>query len=116
MTVDAALLPLFTDVVTVEPFLGRNFQKVESFGPAVNYQAHVTAQIEQVLRESGDVAVSTHRAVLTDRFTIDERSRITLPARFRIANPEIKAVLEWTDENGPHHTTILVGPRQGAKA
>lgn len=116
MTVDPALLSLFTDSVTIKPFLSRDFQNVESFGAAVAFQAHVTASVEQVVRPTGDTAVATHRVVLTDRFTIDERSRITMPARFRIVNPEIMAVLEWTDDNGPHHTTILVGPRQGTKA
>ena len=116
MPVDAGLLCLFTDEVTIEPFTGRDFNNVESFGAGVTYQAHVTAKVEEVVRSTGDVAVATHRVVLTDRFTIDERDRITMPARFKIANPEIMAVLEWTDENGPHHTTIMVGARKGAKA
>lgn len=116
MTVDAALLPLFTDKVTIAPFVSRDFNNVETFGVGVIRQAHVTAKIEEVLRKTGDVVHSTHRVVLTERVAVDERDRITLPARFKIVNPEIMAVLEWTDDNGPDHTTILVGPRSGASA
>ena len=116
MPVDPLLACLFTDDVLIAPFIGRDFANVESFGPDVSYKAHIEAKTEEVVRPTGDVAVSTHRVILNDRFSIDERDRITMPSRFRIANPEIKAVMEWTDDTGPHHTTVLVGPRKGANA
>ena len=116
MSVDPLLECLFTDEVLIAPFAGKDFANGESFGADVAYKAHVVAKTEEVVRGTGDSAVATHRVVLTDRFSIDERDRITMPARFRISNPEIMAVREWTDEDGPHHTTVLVGPRQGANA
>lgn len=117
MPVDTELLELFVDTVTVEPYLSTGFSTLaKAYGPAVSYQAYISAKIETVVRPTGETAVSTHRVILTDRFSIDERSRITLPARFRIVNPEIVSVLEWTDQFGSHHTTILVGPRSGSNA
>ena len=116
MTVDAALLPLFTDSVNIEPFLSVDFNKVRTYGPAVSHKAHIVAHIEEVLRPTGDLVKSTHRVVLTKRTAVSVHDRITIPARFSILNPEIMAVQEWTDENGPHHTTVFVGPRAGASA
>ncbi len=116
MPVDPLLSCLFTDEVLIAPFAGRDFGNVESFGADVSYKAHIKAKTEEVVRSTGDVSISTHRVILKDRFPIDERDRITMPSRFRVANPEIKAVMEWSDENGPHHTTVLVGPRKGANA
>lgn len=117
MPVDTELLELFVDEVTIEPYLSTGFSTLsKAYGAGVDYQAYIAAKIETVVRPTGETGVSTHRVILTDRFSIDERSRITLPGRFRILNPEIMAVLEWTDQFGNHHTTLLVGPRQGTGA
>lgn len=116
MAVDPLLGCLFVDEVKIAPFVSKDFDNVKTYGPDVIHKAHIKAKMEDVVRRTGDTAVATHRVVLTNRFDIDERDRITMPTRFKIANPEIMSVLEWTDENGPHHTTVMVGPRKGADA
>lgn len=130
MPVDPILECLFVDEVKIGPFIGKDFNNVETFGPDVLTKAHIAAITQEVLRRTGDVTVSTHRVVLVDDLrvtglleddtigdrSVDPRDRITMPSRFDITNPEIKAVMQWTDETGPHHATLKVGPRKGANA
>lgn len=118
MPVDPDLLELYVDTVQIAPYQSTDFDNVDTFGANVPYRAKIDAKTEEVLRRSGDVAVSTHSVALDDVYSIDERDRITMPAtpRFRIANPEIKAVWGWSDEMGDHHTTVKVGARKGASA
>lgn len=118
MPVDPELLDMFNETVMIEAYLGKNFDNVPQYAAAAPYQCKIDAKTEEVLRRTGDTAVSTHRVVLTDNYQIDERSRITMPTRFRIASPEIMAVRDWTEPGfGPlHHTTLMVGARKGASA
>lgn len=124
MPVDPELLELYVDEVWIEPYVSTDFDNVDTFAAAVKYRAKIDAKIEEVLRESGDVAVSSHSIALDDVYEIDEKDRITMPsnARFKVTNPEIKAVCSWTDENAitatmlGHHTTLKVGARKGASA
>lgn len=115
MPVDPELLELYVDSVDIEPFQGEDFDNVTSYGAAVPYRAKIDAKTEEVLKKTGDIALSTHSVALDDVYPIDERDRITMPARFRISNPVIAAVKEWTDETGPHHTTVKVGVRKRRK-
>lgn len=116
MPVDPELLELYVDTITIEPFLGSNFENVKSYGAPVPYRAKIDAKTEEVVRDTGDVVKSTHSVAMDDVYPIDPRSRINMPVRFQITNPEIRAVMEWTDEIGPHHTTIKVAAREGGKA
>lgn len=124
MPVDPELLELYVDEIYIDPYVSTNFNNVDTFGASVKYRAKIDAKIEEVLRKTGDVALSTHRIALDDIYEIDEKDRITMPsnARFRVANPEIVAVYSWTDENEitatvlGHHTTVWVGARKGANA
>ena len=118
MPVDPELLELMVDTIDQEPFLGQDFDNVESYGPAVTHQCHISAHTEEVLRDTGDTALATHRIVLSDRVPFDERDKITMPARFKVTNPEILAVLEFTDNdpvNPQHHTTLKIGSRSGSR-
>ena len=124
MAVDPELLELYVDENQIEPYVSTDFDNVDTFGAAVTYRAKIDAKLEEVLRKTGDVALSTHRVALDDVYSIDERDRLTMPsnARFRVTNPEIMAVLSWTDESAitatvlGHHTTLKVGARKGARA
>lgn len=124
MPVDPELLELYVDEIYIEPYVSTSFNNVDVFGASVTYAAKIDAKVEEVLRRTGDVALSTHSIALDDVYEIDEKDRITMPSnvRFKIANPEIMAVLSWTDENAitatmlGHHTTLKVGARKGARA
>ena len=116
MAWDDELDELMVDTVLISPYLSTTFDHVDSFGTAVAYRCHISAKTEEVLRDTGDVALATHRVVLNVRADIDERDRIEMPTRFKVVNPKIMAVLEFTDEEGPHHTKVLVGPRRGSGA
>jgi hypothetical protein len=124
MPVDPELLELYVDEVWIEPYVSTDFNNVDTFGASIKYAAKIDAKIEEVLRKTGDVAVSSHRVALDDVYEIDEKDRITMPsnARFKVANPEIVAVYSWTDEKEitatalGHHTTVWVGARKGARA
>jgi len=113
MPVHPALLQLFVDEVQIQPFLSEDFNHVPSYGAATTYQAHITAHTAVIIRPTGNSVNSSHKIVLTDRFDIDERDLLTMPARFKVANPTILAVEEHTDEAGPHHTTLIVSTRPG---
>lgn len=124
MPVDPELLELYVDEVEIEPYVSTDFNNVDTFGAAVTYRAKIDAKIEEVLRRTGDVALSSHRVALDDIYAVDEKDRIKMPSnvRFKVANPEILAVLSWTDENAitatmlGHHTTLWIGARKGANA
>lgn len=118
MAVDPELLELYVDEVQIEPYVSTDFDNVDTYGAGVLYRAKIDARTEEVVRKNGDVAVSTHSVALDDVYAVDERDRITMPAtpRFRISNPEIKAVWGWSDEIGDHHTTVKVAARKGASA
>lgn len=124
MPVDPELLELYVDEVQIEPYVSTDFNNVDTYGAAVTYAAKIDAKIEEVLRRTGDVALSSHRVALDDIYEIDEKDRITMPsnARFKVTNPEILAVLAWTDENAitatmlGHHTSLRIGARQGGRA
>lgn len=116
MPVDPELLEFYVDTVTIEPFEGDDFDNVPSYGAPVPYRAKIDAKTEEVLRKTGDVAVSTHSIALDDVYSIDPKDRLTMPARFAVRQPEIVATPQWTDEVGPHHTTVKVGGRKGGRA
>lgn len=116
MAVDAELLELYVDTLVWESWLSADFSNVDTYGTPVNLRAKIDAKTEQVVRATGDVVSSTHSIALDDVYAIKPKDRITMPSRFPVSQPEIMAVLEWPDENGPHHTTIKVGPRKGANA
>lgn len=116
MAVDPELLELYVDDVWIEPYVSTDFDNVDTFGASVKYAAKIDAKTEEVLRKTGDVAVATHSIALDNVYSVDEKDRVTMPARFLISKPEIMAVKEWTDELGPHHTTLKIGARKGARA
>lgn len=124
MPVDPELLELYVDEVYIDPYVSTDFNNVDTFGASVKYRAKIDAKVEEFLRRTGDVALSTHRIALDDVYEVDEKDRITMPSniRFKVSQPEIVAVNSWTDENAitatniGHHTTVWVGARKGARA
>lgn len=124
MPVDPELLELYVDEIYIDPYVSTDFNNVDTFGASVKYRAKIDAKVEEVLRKTGDVALSTHRIALDDVYEIDEKDRLHMPSsvRFKVANPEIVAVYSWTDEKEitatalGHHTTVWVGARKGARA
>ncbi|MCP4201164.1 MAG: hypothetical protein GY769_04440 [bacterium] len=124
MPVDPDLLELYVDEVVIEPWVSKDFGNVETFGAAVTYRAKIDAHVEEIPRDSGDVAKSSHRVALDDIYAVGERDRITMPSngRFAVSQPEILKVHSWTDENPVtttelgHHTTVIVGGRRTGSA
>ena len=122
MAVDPELLELYVDEIYIDPYVSTDFNNVDTFGASVKYRAKIDARIEEVLRRTGDVALSSHRIALDDVYSVSERDRITMPTRFSVQRPEILAVLAWTDENEitatalGHHTSLKIGARQGGRA
>ncbi len=116
MPIDPDLLELLVEEITIEPYVSTSFEHVVSYGASVPYQVKIDADVVSVLRDTGDVVKSTHKIVMDDVYTIDARSRITLPSRFVERNPEILGDKSRTDEIGLHHTTLLVDAKKGANA
>lgn len=117
MPVDPDLLELYVDEITWEPWLDDDFDNDDNFDDPQLLRAKIAgAQTEEVERSTGDVVVTTHAIALDDVYPIGLRDRITMPARFLVSQPPIAKILPATDEEGDHHTTIVVGRRKGANA
>ncbi len=71
-------------------------------------RCHLTSNHKLVKDASGKETMSTVQAILAGYFDIDRRDQVTLPARYSPRKPPIINVIARTDENGPHHETIMM--------
>jgi hypothetical protein len=98
---DAALLELFPDTITIEPFSSMSSSQVVTYGTAVTYQAQVTSEWSKSISGSGrgksisglgrELSASV-RVIIPDRVHIDPRDRVTLPSGWVPNQPPILSV------------------------
>lgn len=103
---DAALLALMPDTVTVEAYSTQNVYNEATYGAASTYQCRVQGQTKMIRTPAGEEKVSTVQVYLASAAGITVRDRITLPARFAPTTPEIMAVAHYGDESGPYSEVV----------
>lgn len=106
---DAGLLDLLVDTITIEPWASQSAAGEATFGTAVSYSALVeydTRKVETVGTidgRGGAVFLSKATVHLDGRPTIDLRDRITLPDG---STPQIIAVRSYSDQSGGYTTEV----------
>ncbi len=107
----ADFLDCLPDTIGIEPYTGLSTDGLTTrlFAPSVAYQC----RIEMGSRGLNTTEINTLKArgilILGTTDVIDKRSRLTLPAVFLPAIVPIVEVRLQRDEDGPHHTELLVG-------
>ena len=89
---DAALLELFPDTITIEPFSSMSVSQAITYGAAVTYAANVSSEWSKSIGRSGTELSSGVRVIIPDRVHIDPRDRVTLPTGWVPNQPPIKSV------------------------
>jgi len=89
---DTALLELFPDTITIEPFSSMSSSQAVTYGTAVTYQAQVTSEWSKSISGSGRELSASVRVIIPDRVLIDPRDRVTLPSGWVPNQPPILSV------------------------
>ena len=106
---DAPLLSLLVDTVTIAPYASQNSAGEATYGAAVSYAALVeygTQKIDTIgtIDGRGGTAVVFHATVHLDgRPAIGLRDKITLPSG---QTPKIIAVHSYSDQSGGYTTEV----------
>lgn len=103
MALEAELLDLMVDVVTVAPFAAVNGYGEPSFGTATQIQARIERTNRKVYGADGTERVATTRVYLPPSPPVSERDRLTLPDG---RQPRILSVERGSDERGEHHQVV----------
>jgi hypothetical protein len=104
---------MMSSVVTYEPVATRDdYGKPATYGLAVSYRGHMSYRTTRVRSrvDGHDVLASGQLIVGGVIAGLGQDDRITLP------DGSVRAILNWatyTDEAGPHHTTIYFGASLG---
>lgn len=89
---DGALLELFPDTITIEPFSSMSVTQVVTYGTAVTYAANVAAEWSKTIGRTGTEFYAGVTVIIPDRVHIDPRDRVTLPTGWVPNQPPIKSV------------------------
>lgn len=106
---DAGLLSLLIDTVTIAPWASQNSAGEATFGDAISYSALVEYKTQNVLTvgtqdgRGGRVAVGSAIIHLDGRPDIGLKDKITLPDD---STPQIKAVYSYSDQAGGYTTEV----------
>jgi hypothetical protein len=111
------LIDMFTDEVTVEPFLSVNQAGDVIYGPPEVYlQVRVIGRSRMAIDSDGNEHVSNVQAMFPGPFGLTARDRYTLPLIYSSnprdssdlasRQPQAIAVDRTADENGPHHEIV----------
>ena len=108
MTWNPALSSFFEDTITVEAFVSETAARVQTFGSAVTYRALIQRGAKRVISAtSGREVMSNVQVTIPERVSIDQRSRVTLPAGFVPNQPPILGV-EPLKGLGMDHTQVYL--------
>lgn len=100
---DAGLLSLLTDTVTIAPWASQNAAGEATHGAAVNYAARIEFDLRKVQLVGildgriGQAAVAKAIVYLNGKPSIDLRDKLTLPDG---RTPQILAVIAYNDIDG----------------
>lgn len=105
MSLDASMLELMEETVTIEPFSAMTSNQAHSYGTAVSYRAQVMSFSTRIINAQGREVESTASVIIPGRVQVDHRSRVTLPVGFLPRQPPIQKV-EPMAGLGLDHTRI----------
>ena len=113
MAMDPELIELMSSTVSLAPPTSRDVKGKQTFGTAITPRCHIEYG-ERVL--NGDPAktkVSMGKCILDGVYDITEEWDITLPTPGPLDGRKtfIVEVQQFSDEEGPHHTTVRFGAR-----
>lgn len=94
---DAALLDLLRQTVTIEPYTGPDPFGAPGYGPPVEYPARVRREAKMVRASDGEERVSSTVVWLDGAAQVGPQDRITMPDG---SHPPILAVESSPDETG----------------
>jgi len=101
---DASLLLLLNQLITIEPASGMDAYGQSSYGTGVSVHARVEGRNRVVVDAQGNNAVSSTTIYVDGLTVVSTASRITLPNG---TTPLILAIAEMPDIDGtPHHKVI----------
>lgn len=103
MALEAELLDLMVDSISVAPFSTRNGYGEPSFGTATILPARIERTNRKVYGADGTERIATTRIFVPAGTPIDERDRLTLPDG---RTPRILSVERGSDERGEHHQVV----------
>lgn len=111
------LLELLSDTVTIAAPDGTYTDRGQvNYAAGTSYPCRIepagspgSPSGEEIIRSpSGEAIEASWRLIIGTEDTIDHLSQITLPSGYDPQTPPVLAVGRVPDENGSHHTVILV--------
>lgn len=100
------LLSMFSQTITVAPYVSQNSYGEPTYGTAVSYTARVQGKMQMVRDSMGQERVSTATCYVATTAVIGPKDRLVLPSGFSPASPPILSVQRQADELGDHHIVI----------
>ncbi len=95
---------LFTETVTLKPFVSRDARGLVTFGTGTDFKARVIHKPTMVRNKQGSEVVSSGQVWIQGTPTVTPEDEITLPDA---STPELLAAISFPDEDGAHHTKIF---------
>ena len=104
-------LDCLPDTIGVEPYTGLSTdgRTTKVYDPSVAYSCRIEMGSRGLSATEINILKATGRIILGTTDVIDKRSRLTLPSTFLPAVVPIVEVQLQRDEDGPHHTELLIG-------
>lgn len=101
------LLSMFSQTITVAPYVSQNSYGEPTYGTAVSYAARVQGKMQMVRDSMGQERVSTVTCFVATTATISPKDKLELPLEFIPRQPPILAVERQSDEIGLHHVVLF---------
>ena len=112
----SALLDLFPDQMSVEPYVSANAYGDKTYGPSFDVTCRITGRMKMVRGMDGQEHVTNIQVIVAGDYFITPEDRVTLPVEYSThpqdptdlaaRRPPVLAVDTEHDENGPHHQTL----------
>ena len=103
---DAPLLGLLADTVTLEAYASQNQYGETTYSAATTHACHISGKVQTVTDQAGNERVSRVQVYLGSAAGVTVRDRVTLPTRFSPTQPVILAVRHYADEVGAYSETL----------
>lgn len=113
MAIEPELEELYSSIITLEPATTRDAFGKRAYGTPQEWKAHIQYKFETAVDPAGNQVPSAGRIYLYGVAEVSIDDRITLPDG---AHPTLVGIEQEYDENGPHHTVLIMGGAGGRRA
>lgn len=112
----ADFLDCLPDTIGVEPYTGLSTDGLTTklYDPSVSYQCRIEMGSRSLNATDINILKAKGILILGTTDVLDKRDRLTLPSGFLPAIVPIVEVRLQRDEDGAHHTELLIG--EGTRA